>query len=234
MSGIILALDYPSAGRALELIDLLAGRVNFYKVGLELFAREGPEVVHHLRRRKKQVFLDLKLHDIPRTVAGAVAAASEMGARLVTVHTAGGSRMMEAAAEAAKDGTRLLGVTMLTSLGTSSLPRGPDGVRVTPEDHVLQLAGAASAAGLDGVVASPLEAAALRRRFGDQLLVVTPGIRLPQQSVHDQRRVATPRRAREAGADYLVIGRAVTDAPDPRAALDAVERDLTPSVRESC
>ena len=234
MSGIILALDFPSASRALELIDLLAERVNFYKIGLELFAREGPAVVHHLRRRRKQVFLDLKLHDIPRTVAGAVAAASEMGARLVTVHTAGGSRMMEAAAEAAKDGTRLLGVTMLTSLGTSSLPRGPDGVRLTPEAHVLRLAAGADAAGLDGVVASPLEAAALRRRFGDGLLVVTPGIRLPRQSPHDQRRVATPRRAREAGADYLVIGRAVTGAPDPRAALDAVERDLAPVIRDSC
>lgn len=234
MSGIILALDYASASRALELVDLLAGRVNFYKVGLELFAREGPAVVHHLRKRKKQVFLDLKLHDIPRTVAGAVAAASEMGACLVTVHTGGGAAMMEAAAEAARDGTRLLGVTMLTSLGTSALPRGPDGVRMTPEDHVLELAGRASAAGLDGVVASPLEAAALRRRFGSGLLLVTPGIRLPRQSLHDQRRVATPRRACEAGADYLVIGRAVTGAPDPRAALDAVERDLTPAIRGSC
>lgn len=234
MSGIILALDYPSAGGALELVDLLAGRVNFYKVGLELFAREGPAVVHHLRKRRKQVFLDLKLHDIPRTVAGAVAAASGMGARLVTVHTAGGTHMMEAAAEAATDGTRLLGVTMLTSLGTSSLPRGPDGARLTPQEHVLQLAGRASAAGLQGVVASPLEAAALRRRFGDGLLLVTPGIRLPRQSLHDQRRVATPRRARAAGADYLVIGRAVTGAPDPRAALDAVERDLAPASHESC
>lgn len=234
MSGIILALDYPSAGRALDLVDLLAERVNFYKVGLELFAREGPAVVHHLRKRKKQVFLDLKLHDIPRTVAGAVAAASEIGARLVTVHTAGGAHMMEAAAEAVKDGTRLLGVTMLTSLGTSSLPRRADGARVTLEDHVLQLAGEASAAGLHGVVASPLEAAALRRRFGDGLLVVTPGIRLPQQSRHDQRRVATPRRACEAGADYLVIGRAVTGAPDPCAALDAVECDLAPAIRDSC
>ena len=234
MSGIILALDYPSAGRALALVDLLAERANYYKVGLELFAREGPAIVHRLRKRKKQVFLDLKLHDIPRTVAGAVTAASEMGVRLVTVHTAGGAHMMEAATEAARDGTRLLGVTMLTSLGTSSLPRGDDGARITAEDHVLRLAGTARAAGLDGVVASPLEAAALRRRFGDALLVVTPGIRLPRQSLHDQRRVATPRRASEAGADYLVIGRAVTGAPDPRAALDAVERDLARTIRDSC
>jgi len=234
VSGIILALDYASASRALELVDLLAGRVNFYKVGLELFAREGPAVVHHLRKREKQVFLDLKLHDIPRTVAGAVAAASEMGARLLTVHAAGGAGMMEAAAEAAGERTRLLGVTMLTSLGTSSLPRGADGVRMTPEGHVLQLAAGASAAGLDGVVASPLEAEALRCRFGDGLLLVTPGIRLPRQSLHDQRRVATPRRAREAGADYLVIGRAVTGAPDPHAALDAVERNLASGKRDSC
>ena len=232
MSGIILALDYSSAGRALALVDLLAGRVGFYKVGLELFAREGPKVVHHLRQREKQVFLDLKLHDIPRTVAGAVAAASEMGVRFVTVHAAGGARMMEAAAGAARNGTSLLGVTMLTSLGASSIPPGPGGERMTAEDHVLRLAGRAKAAGLDGVVASPLETAALRRRFGDGLVLVTPGIRLSHQSLHDQRRVATPRRARESGADYLVIGRAVTGAPDPRAALDAVERDLAPAVRD--
>ncbi len=234
MSGIILALDYPSAGRALELVDLMAERVNFYKVGLELFAREGPAVVHDLRRRRKQVFLDLKLHDIPQTVAGAVAAASEMGARLVTVHAAGGARMMEAAAAAASDGTRLLGVTMLTSLGASSLPRDRHGVRVTPEDHVARLADRAAAAGLDGVVASPLEAASLRRRFGEGFLVVTPGVRLSRQPVHDQRRVATPRRASEAGADYLVVGRAVTRAPDPRVALSDVERDLAAVRRDPC
>lgn len=234
MNGIILALDYPSADRALALVDLLDGRVDFYKVGLELFTREGPTVVDHLRRRRKQVFLDLKLHDIPKTVAGAVAAATKMGVDFVTVHTAGGTQMMEAAAAAAKDGTRLLGVTMLTSLGASSMPRGRDGVRMTPEDHVLQLAGRASGAGLDGVVASPLEAVALRRRFGDRLVLVTPGIRLPHQSSDDQRRVATPLRAREAGADYLVIGRAVTGARDPRAALNAVQRDLTRAMRASC
>ena len=234
MSGIILALDYPSADRALALVDLLAGRVDFYKVGLELFTREGPAVVNQLRRRRKQVFLDLKLHDIPQTVAGAVAAASEADVCFVTVHAAGGTKMMEAAAAAAKGGTRLLGVTMLTSLGTSSIPRRPDGVRMTAQEHVLKLADRATEAGLDGVVASPLEARALKRRFGDELVLVTPGIRLPHQSLHDQRRVATPRRARAWGADYLVIGRAVTGAPDPRAALDAIERDLTPSVRESC
>ena len=233
MNGIILALDYPSAGRALALVDLLAGRVGFYKVGLELFAREGPTVVRRLRKRQKQVFLDLKLHDIPRTVAGAVAAASEMGVRFVTVHAAGGARMMEAAAGAARGGTRLLGVTMLTSLGTSSVPPGPGGEPMTPEDHVLRLAGQAKAAGLDGVVASPLETAALRRRFGDGLVLVTPGIRLPHQSRDDQRRVATPRSARASGADHLVIGRAVTGAADPRAALDAVERDLAPAVDSS-
>ncbi len=226
MSGTILALDYPSTDRALALVDLLGARVDFYKVGLELFAREGPAIVGQLRRRRKRVFLDLKLHDIPRTVAGAVAAASDMGVRFVTVHTAGGRRMLEAAAAASGDGVRLLGVTMLTSLGAASVPRGSDGLRKTPEDRVLELADRARSAGLDGVVASPLETAALRRRFGNRLVLVAPGIRLPRQSLHDQRRVATPRSAREAGADYLVVGRAVTGAPDPRAALDAVERDL--------
>ncbi len=234
MSGIILALDYPSANRALRLVDLLAGRVGFYKVGLELFAREGPAVVERLRKRDKQVFLDLKLHDIPRTVAGAVAAATELGARFLTLHTAGGARMMEAAAAAAEDRIQLLGVTMLTSLGTSAIAAGSDGVRMSLEEHVVHLAGKANAAGLDGVVASPLEAAALRRKFGDGFLLVTPGIRLSHQARHDQRRVATPRSAREAGADYLVIGRAVTDASDPSVALDAVERDLARATPGSC
>ena len=226
MSGIILALDYPSGDQALEFVDLMAGRVGFYKVGLELFSREGPAVVERLRERDRQVFLDLKLHDIPRTVAGAVTAARELGVRFLTLHTAGGPHMMEAAATSAEGRIQLLGVTMLTSLGASAIPAGPGGVRMSLEDHVLRLADGARTAGLDGVVASPLEAAALRRRFGDEFLLVTPGIRLPRQERHDQRRVATPRSAREAGADYLVIGRAVTGAPDPCRALDAIERDL--------
>lgn len=234
MSGIILALDYPSAEEALGLVEELAGRVDFYKVGLELFSREGPAIIERLRERDKQVFLDLKLHDIPRTVAGAVAAARELGVRLLTVHTAGGARMMESAAASAGERTQLLGVTMLTSLEASAIPAGPDGVRVSLEDHVLGLAGQARAAGLDGVVASPLEAAALRRACGDGFLLVTPGIRLPQQALHDQRRVATPRRASEAGSDYLVIGRAVTGARDPRFALDAIERDLALAAGGSC
>ena len=226
MSGIILALDYPSGDQALEFVDLMAGRVGFYKVGLELFSREGPAVVERLRERDRQVFLDLKLHDIPRTVAGAVTVARELGVRFLTLHTAGGPHMMEAAATSAEGRIQLLGVTMLTSLGASAIPAGPGGVRMSLEDHVLGLADRARTAGLDGVVASPLEAAALRRRFGDEFLLVTPGIRLPRQERHDQRRVATPRSAREAGADYLVIGRAVTGAPDPCRALDAIERDL--------
>ncbi len=226
MSGIILALDYPSGDQALEFVDLMAGRVGFYKVGLELFSREGPAVVERLRERDRQVFLDLKLHDIPRTVAGAVTVARELGVRFLTLHTAGGPHMMEAAATSAEGRIQLLGVTMLTSLGASAIPAGPGGVRMSLEDHVLRLADGARTAGLDGVVASPLEAAALRRRFGDEFLLVTPGIRLPCQERHDQRRVATPRSAREAGADYLVIGRAVTGAPDPCRALDAIERDL--------
>jgi orotidine-5'-phosphate decarboxylase len=142
--------------------------------------------------------------------------------------------MMEAAAAAAGGRIQLLGVTMLTSLGESAIPPGSDGVRLSLEDHVVRLAGEARAAGLDGVVASPLEAGALRRSFEEGFLLVTPGIRLPHQARHDQRRVATPRSAREAGADYLVIGRAVTDASDPSVALDAVEYDLAPAARGSC
>ena len=234
MNGIILALDYPSADGALALVERLAGRAGFYKVGLELFSREGPAVVECLRKRNKQVFLDLKLHDIPRTVAGAVAAARELGVRFLTLHTAGGARMMAAAAASAEGRIKLLGVTMLTSLGASAIPPGPDGTRMSLEEHVVSLAGEARAAGLDGVVASPLEAAALRRSCGNEFLLVTPGIRLPGQGHNDQRRVATPRLAREAGADYLVIGRAVTGAADPGLALDAIERDLSLAAGGPC
>ncbi|MDH5589095.1 MAG: orotidine-5'-phosphate decarboxylase, partial [Gemmatimonadota bacterium] len=191
-------------------------------VGLELYTRAGPAVVEELRARGKKVFLDLKLHDIPNTVAGAVHAASELGVDLLTVHGVGGGAMMEAARRAAGGGMRLLAVTVLTS-------HSPDDLRVvwgrevrSAQDEVSRLAELAFASGMDGVVASPLEVAGIRREFGADFLLVTPGIRPEGTDQGDQKRVATPRAAVEAGSDYLVVGRAVTRAADPRRALEEV------------
>jgi orotidine-5'-phosphate decarboxylase len=226
MAEVILALDRPSATEALELVDRLGPRAGFYKVGLELFTGAGPRIVEELRSREKRVFLDLKLHDIPNTVAGAVRAAAEAGVDLLTVHSAGGAGMLRAAVEAASGRLRLLGVTVLTSTTLSDLGevwgRIPDSV----EDEVVRLARLARASGLDGIVASAREAERVRAELGSECLIVTPGIRLAGGDAHDQERVATPRAAAEAGADYLVVGRAVTGAADPVLALEQVIADL--------
>ncbi len=226
MAAIILALDYPSADDALDLVDALGDRATFYKVGLELFAREGPAVVERLRDRGKNIFLDLKLLDIPNTVAGTVAAAAKLEVELLTIHTTGGTSMMSAAADAASGSVKLLGVTVLTSLPISEVEAAWGRPLVSLRDEVLRLAEAARASGLDGVVASPLEAGPIKKKHGDGLLVVTPGIRMEGEDAHDQDRVSTPRDASRAGADYLVIGRSVTAAPDPIEALEAVESGL--------
>ncbi len=226
MTRIAVALDYPSVGPALEMVDALGGDAGLYKVGLELFTRAGPEVVGELRARGKDVFLDLKLHDIPNTVAGAVEAAADAGVELLTIHAGGGEGMMRAAAEAAAGRVRLLGVTVLTSLSGADLAEmwGRDGVDV--EEEVVRLAGSATEAGLDGVVASVREAERLKAELGAGLLVATPGIRLPGGRRHDQVRVATPGEAVRAGSDVLVVGRAVTAAEDPAAAFGAVRNEV--------
>ena len=221
MADVIVALDFPSADEALAIVGVLGEAGTFYKVGLELYTRTGPRVVEELTARGKRVFLDLKLHDIPNTVAGGVRAASELGVELLTVHTAGGEAMLDAAREAA-DGTRLLGVTVLTSLTPNELEAVWGREIRSIRDEVGRLTELAVEHRLDGVVASALEASWIRNRVGSDFLVVTPGIRPAGTDRGDQSRVATPADAVEAGADYLVVGRAITRASEPPEALRAV------------
>ena len=226
MPELIIALDFASRARALTMVDRLGEAADFYKVGLELYTRSGPAVVRELSRRKKRVFLDLKLHDIPNTVSGAVRAAADLGVELLTIHIAGGCKMMEVAALAAEDQVALLGVTLLTSLSPSDVEDVWGHPVSSLREQVVRLATLAHESGVDGIVASPQEAQALRRRLGKEFRVVTPGIRLPGVEVNDQARVATPAQAARAGASHLVIGRAVTAAADPAAALEQVRRSL--------
>lgn len=229
MPELIVALDFASRARALAMVDRLGEAADFYKVGLELYTRSGPGVVRELSRRKKRVFLDLKLHDIPNTVSGAVRAATDLGVELLTIHVAGGCRMMEVAAEAAEGRVALLGVTLLTSLSPSDVEDMWGHPISSLREQVVRLATLSQESGLDGVVASPQEVQVLRRRLGKELLVVTPGIRLPGVDVNDQARVATPSQAAGAGASHLVLGRAVTAAADPVAALEKVRCSLEPA-----
>lgn len=229
MSGapeVIVALDHGSEAEALGLVDVLGERADFYKVGLELFTAAGRGIVEALRARGKRVFLDLKYHDIPNTVAAAVDAAARLSVQMATVHVAGGRAMLEAAREAADGRVRLLGVTVLTSLVGADLEElwGRRIRSLAAETE--RLGRIAADAGLDGAVASVHEAAALKRRYGQGFAVVTPGIRLAGGEAHDQRRVATPADAARAGADCLVVGRAVTRAADPAAALEQVYAEL--------
>jgi orotidine-5'-phosphate decarboxylase len=222
MSQLIIALDFPSQRDALNLVDELGDGASFYKVGLELYTREGPGIVRALKGRGKQVFLDLKLLDIPNTVHRSVEAAVEVGADLVTVHAQGGRGMLEAAAKAAGSRTRVVAVTLLTSLTAVEIEEVWDRSLGSVRDEVLRLGALSVDAGVDGVVASALEARDLRRTLGPGALVVTPGIRLPGGERHDQARVATPADAVRAGASHLVVGRAVTGAPSPTEALRRV------------
>lgn len=222
MAELILPLDQPSQRQALALVDALGERVTYYKVGLELFTREGPGVVRALHGRRKRVFLDLKLHDIPNTVAGAVRAAVELEVALLTVHAGGGRAMLEAAAEAASGPLRLVAVTVLTSLSGDGLGETWGRSIADVEAEVRRLAGLAVDSGIHGVVSSAHEAAGLRNALGPDAVLVTPGIRLPGGEAHDQRRVATPDAAVRDGADFLVVGRAITAASDPQAALTRV------------
>jgi orotidine-5'-phosphate decarboxylase len=217
----ILALDAPGWAAADRIVGALGEAVSFYKVGLELFTDEGPAVVRELRGRGKRIFLDLKLHDIPNTVAGAARAAGRLGVEFLTVHAAGGAAMVQAASSAAREGsggrTRVLAVTVLTSLAEGHLPASfPHGRSI--EDLVTALADDALAAGADGLVCSGAEVASLRRRFGASPVLVVPGTRPHGALAQDQARVVTPQAALEAGATWLVVGRAVTAAADPAGA----------------
>ncbi len=212
---IIVALDFPSPSTALALVDRLGDGCRFYKVGMELYATAGPAVVAELREKGKQVFLDLKFHDIPNTVARAVARASRLGASLLTVHAMGGSAMLRAAAAGAGPGTTVLGVTVLTSHDAESLGGvlGRSVQNVGAEAR--RYAAAVRDAGLGGVVCSAAEAALLRPVLGAEAAIVTPGIRPPGADAGDQKRVRTPAEAFAAGASHVVVGRPVTQALDP-------------------
>lgn len=222
MARVIIALDLPTLDEALGLVDALGDETDLYKVGLELFTREGPSVVEALAARRKRVFLDLKLCDIPNTVARAVRRARDLDVELLTLHTTGGRRMMEAAADAAGAHLTLLGVTVLTSMTASDVGDAWGRKVDSIENEVVRLAGLARESGVGGVVASVREVVAIRKAVGPDLMVVTPGIRLAGEDAHDQARVSTPAEAVAAGADYLVIGRSVTRAPDPAEALRRV------------
>ena len=227
MATLIVALDHENGADALRLVDRLEDMVAFYKVGSPLFTREGPDFVRALTARGRRVFLDLKFHDIPNTVAHAVASAADLGVDLITLHTTGGAPMLRAAVEAAgTDGPRLLGVTVLTSFGADDiLTTWGKEVRSIREE-VTRLAGLARDCGLHGVVASALEADVIRRHHGPDFLIVTPGIRPAGASVGDQIRVATPADAARAGADFIVVGRPIIAADDPVAVAREVVDDL--------
>ncbi|MEP6492852.1 MAG: orotidine-5'-phosphate decarboxylase [bacterium] len=223
----IVALDFPSAEQALTLVDSLGERCRFYKVGNELFTAAGPELVRELRDRDCDVFLDLKFYDIPNTVAGGVRSAAALGARLVTVHAAGGPAMLRAAVTAAGPTCGVMVVTVLTSQTADELAGvwgRSDSLDVGTE--VLRLAGLAAAAGAHGVVCSGKEAAAVHNQYGDRLAVLVPGIREAGGALQDQARVMTPEGAAAAGARYIVIGRMVTGAADRVAAMERLVRAL--------
>jgi orotidine-5'-phosphate decarboxylase len=220
---LILALDLPSLEEARAFAKKLAGVVTRVKVGLELFAAAGPEAVRVFHQDGFQVMLDLKLHDIPETVGRATARLADLGADLLTVHTKGGRHMMEQAARAAGGKTKVIGVTVLTSMSETDLAEV--GITAALPEVVLQRARLAQSSGLDGVVCSPHEAKFLRDELGPDFLLITPGIRASAGG-DDQKRVATARAAREAGADMVVVGRPIRDAADPRAAAEAIVREL--------
>ncbi len=221
---LILALDVPSIDEGRALLERLEGRAGLIKVGLELFTREGPRAAEAVMELGYDVFLDLKLHDIPNTVAGAVRSARSLGVKLLTVHTGGGAAMVEAACQNAGESLGILGVTVLTSLGADDLP--PVGIQGDPQKVVQMRAELAAASGCHGVVCSPKEIEIVRSATSERLRIVTPGIRPADASMEDQKRAATPRAAILRGSDYLVVGRPISKADDPAAAADAIVDEI--------
>jgi orotidine-5'-phosphate decarboxylase len=228
---LIVALDVPDAAGAARLVDQLEGRCRWFKVGLELFAAAGPEVVKPLLARGYSVFLDLKLHDIPNTVAGAVRSAARLGVKMTTLHAAGGPAMLAAAREALvgiEDPPQLLAVTVLTSMDHAQLKAA--GIERSPAEQVELLARMGLGAGINGFVCSPNEVAALRKLTGPESVLVVPGIRPTGSSAGDQKRIATPAEALRAGATYLVVGRPITQASDPAQAAESLLREMAEAV----
>ncbi len=222
---IIVALDYPDTMQALDFIARVDPQLCRLKVGKELFTRGGPQLLEVIQNKGFEVFLDLKFHDIPATVRKACSVAVDLGVWMVNVHASGGRKMLDAAREGVSSaGTRLIAVTVLTSMDASDLNEvGIDG---SPKDQVKRLAQLTADCDLDGVVCSPLEVAMLKQQLGDGFLCVTPGVRPTGAALDDQNRVNTPAQAIAAGADYLVIGRPITQAQDPLQALQAITQEL--------
>lgn len=224
---ILVALDFDNAQQTMELVDRLQPQRCRLKVGKELFTSEGPQLVEKLQNKGFDIFLDLKFHDIPNTVAKAVKAAGNLGVWMVNVHASGGQRMMEAASDAlANFQTRpeLIAVTVLTSMEQADL--AGVGLNVEPQDHVKRLAKLTQDSGLDGVVCSAQEAEMLKTLCGQEFKLVTPGIRPSFSQQGDQRRVMTPAEAKQVGVDYMVIGRPITQADDPIHALTLIEQEI--------
>lgn len=223
---IIVALDYPSAQAALALVDRLGARCDFYKVGSELFTAEGPPLVRALIDRGADVFLDLKFHDIPNTMRGAARSAASLGARLLTVHASGGAEGVRAAVDGAGGRCGVLAVSVLTSLDAAALGAAWGRKGVDVRNEVLRLSDLAAHAGAHGLVCAGSEAKAVRDRHADALRLLIPGIRPSGSTVQDQVRVVTPRMAADAGASYLVVGRAVTREDDPVSVLDRIRAEI--------
>lgn len=224
---IIVALDFSTPEAALACAARLTPQSCRLKIGKELFTAAGPALIEKLVHQRYDIFLDLKFHDIPNTVAGACKAAARLGVWMLNVHALGGRAMLAAAREAVAGSARrpkLIAVTLLTSMGTAEMH--DVGIAGDPAAAALRLAKLAQTAGLDGVVCSAQEAELLKRECGAQFCLVTPGIRLAHGATHDQQRVMTPVAAVQAGADYLVIGRPITQAADPAAVLDMINRDI--------
>lgn len=230
---VIVALDVENGEKAIRLVETLGGKIGFFKVGSRLFTAEGPGIVKEIHERGASVFLDLKFHDIPATVAGSVRAACGLGMSMMTLHTMGGIGMMRAASDAAveaadrfgKPHPMLIGVTVLTSMSKDDL------TAVAPfegdvADLVLRLAVRAKEAGLDGIVSSVDEVSRIKTELGKDFVVVTPGIRPAGSEVGDQKRVATPRMAAESGSDFIVVGRPIIEAPSPADAADAILEEM--------
>jgi len=226
---LIVALDVPNEHELCEALQRLPTEIAWFKVGLELFCSEGPAILHPLKESGKRIFLDLKLHDIPRTVEKAVTAVCAQNVELLTIHASGGETMMKAAVSAAKYSQntkklRLLAVTVLTSLDQKDLISA--GIQRTPDNQALALAEMAYSCGVDGIVCSIHEAARIRQTLGPQALIVTPGIRLPGGEAADQKRTGTPRDAVKNGSSHLVVGRPILEAKDPRAAYQLIIDDM--------
>jgi orotidine-5'-phosphate decarboxylase len=225
---LIVALDVCSAAAAQKIVGAVGDSAHLYKVGKQLFTAEGPQVVRDLEASGRKVFLDLKFHDIPNTVASAVAEAAKLRVSMLTIHASGGGNMLRAAVEAANTAERpplIMAVTVLTSMEDSELPGV--GVRGTIVDQVLRLATLALTNGCDGIVTSAHEARELRGELGDDFAIVTPGVRPAGSAKGDQARVVTPAEAISAGATHIVVGRPITAAPDPAAVAKEILRQIT-------